>query len=85
MTEILLAGLLLAHIVYHGWYVKHEGKERARLIRALKAKNLQEYEASEIIEQRADNPIEEELPDEQDMSDLNQSAFEEAINREVNG
>lgn len=84
MTEIILGVLLLAHIAYHAWYVRETQKEREKMQKAIMAKNLQEYHASEIMDS-VTQPVPEELSEHIPMEEADDKAFQKAIENELNG
>lgn len=43
VTELLLAGLLIAFFVYHLYYVKNSNEQVTHLVKLLKARDLIEY------------------------------------------
>lgn len=85
MTEIILGLLLLSHIVYHAWYVRGQERERSKMMRAFMSKNLQEYHASEIMEDVTKEQSESPLPDEVSIDELSQDSFEQIIENQTHG
>ena len=83
MTEIILGLIVLSLLVYHAWYVRETNKKQKEMIKAIMSKNLQEYEASEIIEKATNEEVK--PPDEQPMGELDQKDFDKFIDKQVNG
>lgn len=80
MTEIIL-GLIIIALLVKGYFDEvNNKKERKELVKAVMAKNLQELDASTIMEK---DPPEEKLPEELAFDDVSQSQFEKAL--DING
>lgn len=80
MTEIIL-GLIIIALLVKGYFDEvNNKKERKELVKAVMAKNLQELDASTIMEK---DPPEEKLPEEVAFDDASQSQFEKAL--DING
>lgn len=80
MTEIIL-GLIIIALLIKGYFDEvNNKKERKELVKAVMAKNLQELDASTIMEK---DPPEEKLPEEVAFDDVSQSQFEKAL--DING
>lgn len=80
MTEIIL-GLIIIALLIKGYFDEvNNKKERKELVKAVMAKNLQELDASTIMEK---DPPEEKLPEELAFDDVSQSQFEKALDINV--
>ena len=79
MTEIILGLTILGLLIYHAWYVKQSDVKQNKLLKAIMAKNLQEYESSEIIEKNSTKP--DDLPDDIEIEDLEEKGFQNYIKR----
>lgn len=76
MTDIIL-GLIIGALLVKAYFDERDNKiERERLMKALMAKNLQDYTASEIIDKE---PTPEVIPDEVPMDTASESLFEKHL------
>lgn len=82
MTELILAGLIVVILVYHSWYVRETNKRHKELVKAVMSKNLQEYQATDIMDTESK---EVEPPDELPLEELDDSQFTKLIDKQVNG
>lgn len=82
MIELILAGLMVVMLVYHAWYVRETNKRHKELVKAVMSKNLQEYQATDIMDTESK---EVEPPDELPLEELDDSQFTKLIDKQVNG
>lgn len=80
MTEIILGTIIIGLLVKSYFEEVNNKKERKELVKAVMAKNLQEYDSSSIMDKE---PPEEKLPEELAFDDVSQSQFEKAL--DING
>lgn len=77
MTEIIL-GLIIIALLVKGYFDEiNNKKERKELVKAVMAKNLQEFDSSTIIEKQ--EPKEDKLPDEIPFDEISYPQFEKAL------
>ena len=84
VTLGILAGIVLAILGYHAYYVKEVNKEKSKLINALISKNAVELRDLELTEKV--KPIEtavDKPPDLVPESDITDKEFDKAIKEEI--
>ena len=84
ITLGILAGIILAILVYHAYYVREVNKEKSKLINALISKNAVELRDLELTEKV--KPIETAVDKQPDLvpeAEITDDEFDKAIKEEI--
>lgn len=83
MTEFVLCITIISLIVLNAWTLHRTHELQRKLVKALLAKDLQEYTTSEIAEERVKADF---VPDEEvvPMQELSDTDFQKAIQKQLN-
>lgn len=84
ITLGILAGVILALLAYHAYFVRETNKEKFKLINSLIAKNATELRDLELTEKvKPINPPVIKEPDLVPEAELTQDEFEKAVKEEI--
>ena len=83
MTEIIFGSIIIALLVHHFLYVKEVNRQTKVYIKAIMAKDLRDFDTSEVMEKAVKEKPEE--PEFVPVANVSDREFNELIKEEIGG